>query len=115
MVGLVVSMFLIAGCATQGDSDAADECTSKYTADCRCPNHRGGNAATAATTAPAAAGGKTLTIAMTGDPGTADPQLTTEYYMLPLNIFDRLVEAQTTAPGKSEIVPGLAGKVGRLG
>jgi peptide/nickel transport system substrate-binding protein/oligopeptide transport system substrate-binding protein len=29
---------------------------------------------------------------------------------LPLNVFDRLVEAVTTAPGKSELVPGLAEK-----
>jgi ABC-type transport system substrate-binding protein len=53
---------------------------------------------------------KTLTIADIVDPNTADPQLNTSYYMLPLNIFDRLVEAVTTAPGKSELVPGLAEK-----
>lgn len=49
-----------------------------------------------------------LTMAQDTDPGTADPQLTTEEYFLPLNIFDRLVEAVTTSPGKSELVPGLA-------
>jgi peptide/nickel transport system substrate-binding protein/oligopeptide transport system substrate-binding protein len=54
------------------------------------------------------AAGKTLTIAQTTDPGTADPQLTTEEYFMPLNVFDRLVEAVTTEPGKSELVPGLA-------
>ncbi len=64
-------------------------------------------AATAAT-APQSSGSKTLTVAETTDPGTADPQLTTEYYFLPLNVFDRLVEAVTTGPGKSELVPGLA-------
>ena len=51
---------------------------------------------------------KVLTIAQTEDPGTADPQLTTAEYFLPLNVFDRLVEAVTTGPGRSELVPGLA-------
>lgn len=51
---------------------------------------------------------KTLTIAILADPGTADGQLTTEDYLLPINIFDRLVEVQTTGPGKSELAPGLA-------
>ena len=49
-----------------------------------------------------------LRVAATNDPGTADVQLTTEEYSLPLNIFDRLVEIKTTAPGASELVPGLA-------
>ena len=64
----------------------------------------------AATPEPAASTGgtRTLTIAQTSDPGTADPQLTTEEYFLPLNVFDRLVEAVTTEPGKSELQPGLA-------
>lgn len=51
-----------------------------------------------------------LNVSMTSDPGTADVQLTTEAYSIPLNIYDRLVEITTTAPGKSEIVPGLAEK-----
>ncbi len=62
------------------------------------------------TTPPKSTAPKVLTIAQTTDPGTADPQLTTEEYFLPLNVFDRLVEAVTTAPGKSELVPGLAEK-----
>jgi peptide/nickel transport system substrate-binding protein/oligopeptide transport system substrate-binding protein len=60
--------------------------------------------------APAKAGPKTLTVAQDTDPGTADPQLTTEEYFLPLNVFDRLVEAVTIGPGKSELQPGLAEK-----
>ena len=60
--------------------------------------------------APVKAGVKTLTIAQDTDPGTADPQLTTEEYFLPLNLYDRLVEAVTTTPGKSELQPGLAEK-----
>lgn len=51
-----------------------------------------------------------LNLAMTADPGTADVQLTTEEYGIPLNIYDRLVEAKTTTPGASELVPGLAEK-----
>src|SRR5665648_274827 len=42
------------------------------------------------------------------DPGTADVAKTTEFYGLPLNIFDRLVESATVAPGESKLVPGLA-------
>jgi len=51
-----------------------------------------------------------LKVAMTADPGTADVQKTTEDYGIPINCFDRLVEAETTAPGKSDLVPGLAEK-----
>ncbi|CQR70280.1 Periplasmic dipeptide transport protein precursor [Sporomusa ovata DSM 2662] len=52
----------------------------------------------------------TLRVAAINDPGTADAQLTTEEYNLPLNIFERLVEIKTSAPGVSEMVPGLAEK-----
>ncbi|QRG70102.1 ABC transporter substrate-binding protein [Brevibacillus choshinensis] len=55
-----------------------------------------------------ASSGRMLTISQQKDPGTADVQLTTDDYMIPLNIYDRLVEAKTVAPGKSELVPGLA-------
>lgn len=51
---------------------------------------------------------KVLRIPNLEDPKTADCQKTSEFYMLPLNVFDRLVEAVTTGPGKSELVPGLA-------
>jgi len=43
-------------------------------------------------------------------PSQLDPQKTTEFYAAALNCFDRLVEAVTTGPSKSEIVPGLAEK-----
>ncbi|HCJ56177.1 MAG TPA: ABC transporter substrate-binding protein, partial [Clostridiaceae bacterium] len=49
-----------------------------------------------------------LKIALTADPGTADVQKTTEDYGIPINCFDRLVEAVTVEPGKSDLVPGLA-------
>ncbi|ERM02588.1 hypothetical protein Q644_02020 [Brucella intermedia 229E] len=34
--------------------------------------------------------------------------MTTNDYTIPLNVYDRLVEAETVAPGQSEIVPSLA-------
>jgi len=49
----------------------------------------------------------TLKVVMTEDPSTCDVQKTTEYYLVPLNIFDRLVEC-VTVDGKPEIIPGLA-------
>lgn len=51
---------------------------------------------------------KVLRIPYPEEPKTADCQIFTSNYMLPLNIFDRLVEAVTVSPGKSELVPGLA-------
>ncbi|MGA1864416.1 MAG: ABC transporter substrate-binding protein [bacterium] len=56
----------------------------------------------------AEAGQKVLRVSYSIDPKTADCQKTTECYTLPLNVFDRLVEAVTVSPGKSELVPGLA-------
>lgn len=51
---------------------------------------------------------KMIKVALTADPATTDVQKTTEEYGVPINCFDRLVEAETTAPGKSDLVPGLA-------
>jgi ABC-type transport system substrate-binding protein len=42
------------------------------------------------------------------DPGTVDVQMTTEFYQIPINIYDRLVECNTKADGGTELVPGLA-------
>lgn len=66
--------------------------------------------AAAQPSAAAPAKAKTLTVAQDTDPGTADVQLTTEEYFLPLNLYDRLVEAVTTGPLQSELQPGLAEK-----
>ena len=49
----------------------------------------------------------TLFVVSDEDPGTCDVQKTTEYYNVPLNIFDRLVEC-VTVDSKPQIVPGLA-------
>ncbi len=46
-------------------------------------------------------------IPATDEISTMDPQMTTEYYCVPLNIFDRLVECETV-DGEATIVPGLA-------
>ena len=51
---------------------------------------------------------KVLRIPYPEDPKTADCQMNTDSYTLPLNVFDRLVEAITVSPGKSKLVPGLA-------
>ena len=41
-------------------------------------------------------------------PDIVDPQCTTDYYTVGMNIFDRLVEVQAHDDGTSEIVPSLA-------
>lgn len=51
-----------------------------------------------------------LKVAELVNPSTTDVQKNTEYYNVPLNIYDRLVEAETIEPGKSDLVPGLAEK-----
>ena len=53
---------------------------------------------------------RTLTIAYNEEPQTSDMQMTTSCYMIPLNVYDRLIECVTTGPGKSALVPGLATK-----
>jgi ABC-type transport system substrate-binding protein len=42
------------------------------------------------------------------NPDIVDPQCTTDYYTVGMNIFDRLVEVQANDDGTSEIVPSLA-------
>jgi ABC-type transport system substrate-binding protein len=39
---------------------------------------------------------------------TCDVQKTTEYYTVPMNIYERLVETKTNPDGSSALVPGLA-------
>lgn len=53
---------------------------------------------------------KVFTIAYNEEPQTSDGQMTTSCYMIPMNVYDRLIECITTAPGKSALVPGLATK-----
>ena len=49
-----------------------------------------------------------LVTSINADIQTADPHKTSKDYMVPLNIFDRLVEAKIKSDGSSELVPSLA-------
>lgn len=49
-----------------------------------------------------------LITSMNADIQTADPHKTSKDYMVPLNVFDRLVEAQIKDDGSSELVGSLA-------
>jgi len=51
---------------------------------------------------------KVLHSQLSTDPGTADIHKMADYVGIPLNIYDRLVEMETTGPGQSKVVPGLA-------
>lgn len=80
------------------------------------------DASTTETAASAASAGSTATVAepdvgidttnylkiQDDNPDTVDPQATTEYYTVAMNIFDRLVEVKANGDGTSEIVPSLA-------
>jgi len=50
---------------------------------------------------------KMLYVSQMQEPSSLDPTTQTEYYAVPLNIYDRLYEA-VTVDGKPELVPGLA-------
>ena len=49
-----------------------------------------------------------LRVAMSEDPGTTDVMMTTGEYMVPLNIYDTLVECDVDDQGNSLIAPALA-------
>lgn len=55
-----------------------------------------------------ATGDNILRLVTNDEQTTCDVQKTTEYYTVPLNIYERLVEMQTNLDGSSELVPGLA-------
>jgi ABC-type transport system substrate-binding protein len=102
LVMLVVALLMLSACAPAQPAPGA-----------AAPAATSAPAEAAATQGPAQAsqgGTRTLTIAQSEDPGTGDVQLTTAEYFIPLNVYDRLVEAVTTAPGVSELQPGLADK-----
>ena len=103
---LVLALFacLLAGCGntTASTGEAASAAPAESSA-----------AESAAEAAPAAAApaGDTagyLQIAETEDADTIDPQVTTDYYTVGMNIFNRLVEVQANGDGTSQIVPSLA-------
>lgn len=49
-----------------------------------------------------------LRLVVADEQTTCDAQKTTEYYTVPMNIYDRLVETKTNPDGSSELAPGLA-------
>jgi hypothetical protein len=49
---------------------------------------------------------KVFTIAYNEEPQTSDGQMTTSCYMIPMNVYDRLIECITTAPGQVCTCPG---------
>ncbi|MGD9566708.1 MAG: ABC transporter substrate-binding protein [Sedimentibacter sp.] len=49
-----------------------------------------------------------LRLVISDEQTTCDAQKTTEYYTVPMNIYERLVETKTNADGSSELAPGLA-------
>ncbi len=51
----------------------------------------------------AGAAEKTFTIAYDADPQTSDMQMTTEFYLIPLNCYDRLIECRTVK-GQPQLV-----------
>ena len=57
---------------------------------------------------PAAAEDKTLRVAWSKDIQTMDVHKTTDNYMVPLNIFDRLLEVQLNDDGSTELVKSIA-------
>lgn len=57
-----------------------------------------------------ATGNNILRLVTADEQITCDVQKTTEYYTVPLNIYERLVETQTNLDGTSELVQGLAEK-----
>lgn len=99
---LVLSLFagLMAGCGSNGASSAASSGTSG-----------GSTVASVQEGADQAEAGLDTTNFLRIvelNPDIVDPQCTTEYYTVGMNIFDRLVEVQANDDGTSEIVPSLA-------
>lgn len=70
-----------------------------------CGGDKGGNDVSAP-----AAGDKILRLATHDEQSTCDAQKTTDYYAIPMNVYERLVETKTNADGSSALVPGLAEK-----
>lgn len=53
-------------------------------------------------------GDNVFKLVMSDEQNTCDVQKTTDYYTVPLNIYERLVEASTNTDGSSALTPGLA-------
>lgn len=104
-VGLALGLLALAAAATGCGQKAGSETAAGSE-----------NAAGSAAESTAAAGTGAANIDTTGflqlagdtQLNTVDPEQTTEFFAVPLNIFDRLVEVETDADGNSKLVPSLA-------
>ncbi len=99
-LALALCLSMLAGC---GGNDASNASTSAE------PAASAGSAA-APEAGNAEAGLDTTNFLKIADstPDTVDPQCTTEYYLVSMNVMDRLVEVKANGDGTSEIVPSLA-------
>lgn len=100
-LGILAAAAVVSGCGQKTDGGAASEGTDAA-----------GSAAESAASSGAGASGVDTTgfLQLAGDTqlNTVDPEQTTEFFAVPLNIFDRLVEVETDADGNSKLVPSLA-------
>ena len=101
-LALAMCASLLAGC---GSNDASAPAASTA-------SNAGTEAGSTAETGTNAAEGDLDTskflVIQDDNPDTVDPQCTTEYYTVAMNIFDRLVEVKANDDGTSEIVSSLA-------
>ncbi len=100
-IGLLLALTLTAGMLLSGCGNSSAEKEDGITTD----------AATDTEAAEGAGGldtGSFLKIVELANPNTVDPECTTDYYLVSMNIFNRLVEVKANDDGTSEIVPSLA-------
>lgn len=89
-----LSLSLLAGCGSEGSAEAASTSAA--------------NSSAAAVTTTSGVDTTNFLKIVEATPDTVDPQCTTDYYVVGMNIFDRLVEVQANGDGTSQIVPSLA-------
>ena len=105
---LALSMILCLLAACGGDSPSSAGTAPEVSADSASAGDAAETAASVAAPADPGDYSTYLQIAETEDADTIDPQVTTDYYTVGMNIFNRLVEVQAHDDGTSEIVPSLA-------
>ena len=96
LLALCLLVSLLAGCGGSAPAASAAESTNAPRTE------------SAQEAAPAAPATSYLQICEPEDADIIDPQVTTDYYTVGMNIFDRLVEVKANGDGTSEIVPSLA-------
>lgn len=95
ILALALCLGLLAGCG--GDASTAETASAETAS----------SAASEAVAADTSATANYLKI-VEETPDIVDPQCTTDYYTVGMNIFDRLVEVQANGDGTSQIIPSLA-------